>query len=58
MNDDNQNEPKPIRQNNIESLTLSQRLSYVAKSIISYSHWYPGLPELTLARLNKGSSVL
>ena len=53
---DEDNEPQPIQQKDIYNLTISQRLGYIAKSIISYAHWYPGLPELTLERLKKGSS--
>lgn len=53
---DEEKEPKPVQRKDIFNLTMSQRLGYVAKSIISYAHWYPGLPGLSLQRLQKGSS--
>ena len=53
---DEEKEPKPVQRKDILNLTMSERLGYIAKSIISYAHWYPGLPGLSLERLQKGSS--
>lgn len=53
---DQEKEPKPVQREDIFKLELSQRLAYVAKSILSYAHWYPGLPGLSLQRLQRGSS--
>ena len=31
-----------------EGMPLRRRLSYAAKAVLAYSHWYPGLPGLDL----------
>ena len=47
------NGPPPIQLKDMGDVCFSRRLSYVAKSIISFAHWYPGLPGLSVERLQK-----
>jgi hypothetical protein len=45
------NGPPPLlRAQLCEQLTLTRRLAYVAKALLSYSHWHPGFPGVQLAK--------
>jgi hypothetical protein len=46
--------PPPIGRKDLNFLDIGRRLSYVAKAIISFAHWYPGFPGLDINRLEKG----
>ena len=48
---------RPLTRNDLRSLTVEERLKYVAKAIMSYAHWYPGMSGLPVRRLQKGSAV-
>jgi hypothetical protein len=50
--------PKPIARKDLKHVNLSRRLSYVANAILSYSPWYPGLPGLSLERVEAGACHL
>lgn len=50
--------PPSIQRKDVAGVCLSRRLAYVAKGIISFAHWYPGFPGLSVARLEAGSSVM
>ena len=41
--------PPPLVRGDLFSLSLPRRLAYVAKSLLSYSHWHPGFPGIRLA---------
>jgi hypothetical protein len=47
--------PQPVQRRNLDQIGLSQRLSYAAKALLAFSHWYPGFPGLTADRLERGS---
>ena len=49
------NGPPPIQFNDISDVCVSRRLSYISKGIISFAHWYPGFPGLSVERLKAGS---
>lgn len=36
--------PPPLTRSHLTHLTLTRRISYVAKALISFSHWHPGFP--------------
>ncbi|CAK0903128.1 unnamed protein product [Prorocentrum cordatum] len=40
--------PPPIARHGVRTVGLSRRLSYAAKALLSYSHWYPGFPGVSL----------
>ncbi|KAF0689057.1 Aste57867_19438 [Aphanomyces stellatus] len=40
--------PQPLQRGQLAQLTLQRRLAYVAKALLAYSHWYPGMPGLHL----------
>jgi hypothetical protein len=46
----------PLERRDLQTLTVSDRLRYIAKAIMSYAHWYPGLSGLSCTRLHKGSA--
>ena len=50
--------PPPISREQLGSaVTLSRRLAYVAKALISFAHHYPGFPGLSATRLRAGTSA-
>lgn len=42
----------------LSSLPLQRRLSYVAKGLLSYSHWHPGFPGVELSKRGAHSDPL
>jgi hypothetical protein len=42
--------PEPMLRSALDSLSLPKRLAYVAKGLLSYSHWHPGFPGVALAK--------
>jgi len=49
--------PPPMVRRDIGTIALSRRLSYAAKALLSYSHWYPGFPGLSLEQCRRAPSV-
>ena len=45
----------PLKRGDLSRLTVGDRLRHIAKAIMSYAHWYPGLCGLTSRRLERGS---
>jgi hypothetical protein len=45
----------PLERGDLATLTVGDRLRYIAKAIMSYAHWYPGMCGLSSRRLERGS---
>jgi hypothetical protein len=40
--------PPPLLRSQLDNISLTRRLAYVAKGLLAYSHWHPGFPGINL----------